>query len=84
MAFRQHQDMAKSLHRLILTSGDEVQRYGLEFLKARAMRATRMRDFRGRALPKAMDELVRVGVVERWFIGENRKGDAQLVLKRRV
>jgi hypothetical protein len=84
MAFRQHQDMAKSLHRLILTSGDEVQRYGLEFLKARAMRTTRMRDFRGRALPKAMDELVRVGAVERWFIGENRKGDAQLVLKRRV
>ncbi len=84
MAFRNQQDMAKSLHRLILTSSDEIQRYGLEFLKARALYSARICDFRNRALPKAMDELVRVGAVERWFVGENRKGDAQLVLKRRI
>lgn len=84
LAFRNQMDVAKSLHRLILTSSDEVHRYGLEFLKARALYSARMCDFRNRALPKAMDELVRLGIVERWFIGENLKGAAQLVLKRRT
>lgn len=72
-------DMAKSLQRLISTSSDRVQRYSLDYLKARAQSDGRMRDFRD-ALMRAVHELVRLGIVIKGNIEDSTRGTPQLAL----
>ena len=73
-----HQNLAKSLQRLISTSSDTVQRYSLEFLKERAQYSGRLRDFRG-ALEKAMAELERLEIIAGARIEKSTKGEEQAV-----
>jgi len=75
----QGQDLAKSLQRLISTSSDRVQRYSLDYLKARAQSDGRMRDFRD-ALMRAVHELVRLGIVIKGNIEDSTRGTPQLAL----
>jgi len=75
----QGQDLAKSLQRLISTSSDRVQRYSLDYLKARAQSDGRMRDFRY-ALMRAVHELVRLGIVIKGNIEDSTRGTPQLAL----
>lgn len=75
----QGQDQAKSLQRLISTSSDRVQRYSLDYLKARAQSDGRMRDFRD-ALMRAVHELVRLGIVIKGNIEDSTRGTPQLAL----
>lgn len=73
------QDMAKTLQRLVATSKDSPQRYGLAWLKAKMGYEGRMRDFRA-ALDRATSELERLEVITRARIEESKKGEPQLVL----
>lgn len=73
------QDMAKAMQRLIATSADRVQRYGLEALKAKMQYGGRMRDFR-EALSRAVRELERLKIVTRWEIGQSSKATEQLTV----
>lgn len=78
MEFGLHQDMAKSLQRLVATSADKVQRFSLDYLKGRAQSVGRMRDFRD-ALEKAMRELERLGIIADGRIEASTRGTEQAV-----
>ena len=73
------QDMAKAIQRLIATSADPVQRYGLEWLKDKMQYAGRLRDFKN-ALLRATGELERVGIIAGGRIDRSTKGNDQLVI----
>lgn len=72
-------DMAKTLQREFGTSSDRVQRFSLEYLKAKMEYTSPMRKFR-EALTAACRELVRLGIIERWRIENSAKGNPQLVV----
>lgn len=74
-----NQDMAKSLQRLIATSADPVQRYALDWLKAKMDYSGRMRDFRD-ALARACAELERLEIITAHKIEDSTKGKPQLAL----
>lgn len=73
-------DMAKTLQRLISTSADQVQRFGLEGLKDQMEYGGRIRDFRD-ALNRATRELERLEIVVKGTIEDSTKGREQLVLR---
>lgn len=74
-------DMAKTLQRLLATSSNPVQRYSLEWLKAKMEYTGRMRDFR-EALTRSCAELKRLEIIEGFRIEESTKGQPQLMLRR--
>ena len=76
-------DMAKTLQRLLATSSHSVQRYSLEWLKAKMEYSGRVRDFRS-SLTHACVELKRLCIVDEHRIENNTKGEPQLVLHRKV
>lgn len=73
-------DMAKTLQRLVATSSNPVQRYSLEWLKAKMEYASPMRKFR-EALSDACTELKRLGIIDSHLIEESTKGQPQLTLQ---
>lgn len=73
------QDMAKTLQRLLATSADPVQRYALDWLKAKMEYSGRLRDFRD-ALSRAVSELVRLEIIAKGCIEDSTKGKPQLAL----
>ena len=73
------QDLAKALQRLLTTSADPVQRFGLEVLKVKMQYSGRMRDFRD-ALSRAVAELERLEIVAKGSIEDSTKSKPQLVL----
>lgn len=73
------QDMAKTLQRLVATSADQVQRYALDWLKAKMEYRGRMRDFHN-SLARALRELERLEIVGRGSVGISTRGTPQLVL----
>ena len=73
------QDMAKTLQRLLATSADPVQRYALDWLKAKMEYASPMRKFR-EALAAACKELERLEIVSAWRIEDSTRGKPQLAL----
>ena len=79
MQIGRNQDMAKSLQRLIATSSNPVQRYSLDWLKAKMEYSGRMRDFRD-ALSSACAELERLEIIVRHKIEDSTKGKPQLAL----
>ena len=74
-----NQDMAKTLQRLVATSSDAVQRYALEWLKAKMDYSSPMRKFKD-ALTAAVDELTRLEIIVKGSIEDSTKGKPQLVL----
>lgn len=72
-------DMAKTLQRLIATSANPVQRYGLDRLKAQMEYSGRMRDFRD-SLTRAVRELERLGIIAKGCIEDSTKGKPQLAM----
>lgn len=70
------QDMAKALQRLIATSADPIQRYPLDWLKAKLEYASPMRKFK-EALTAAMRELERLNIIAGGRIERSTKGKAQ-------
>lgn len=79
MQIRRGQDMAKTLQRLVATSSNPVQRYSLEWLKAKMEYSSPMRKFR-EALSGACAELKRLSIIDGHRIEESAKGQAQLTL----
>lgn len=73
------QDMAKTLQRLLATSANPVQRYGLDWLKSKMQYGGRMRDFR-EALERAMHELERLEISTAWKLERSTKGKEQLTV----
>jgi len=73
------QDMAKTLQRLLATSADPVQRYALDWLKAKMEYTSPMRKFR-EALAAACAELKRLEIITAHKIEESTKGKPQLAL----
>lgn len=73
------QDLAKALQRLLATSADPVQRFGLEMLKDKMQYASPMRKFR-ESLEAAVRELERLEIIARGKIEDSTKGKLQLVL----
>ena len=73
------QDMAKTLQRLVATSSDPVQRYALDWLKAKMEYASPMRKFR-ESLAAACTELERLEIITAHKIEESTKGKPQLAL----
>jgi hypothetical protein len=80
MQFGLHQNMAKTLQRLVATTSDVQQYYPLEWLKPKLAYSGRLRDFTD-ALEKAMRELERLEIVVSWKIGANTKGKQQLTVR---
>ncbi len=78
-AFGRNQDMAKTLQRLVATSADPVQRYALDWLKAKMEYSGRLRDFRN-ALGVACVELERLEIITAHKIEDSTKGKPQLAL----
>jgi hypothetical protein len=78
LKFGPRQDMAKALQRLVATSTDPVQRYGLDWLKKKLEYTGRLRDFKD-ALEKAMRELERMAIIGGGRIEINTKGKEQAV-----
>jgi hypothetical protein len=74
-----NQDMAKALQRLFATSSDPVQRYALDWLKAKLEYSGRMRDFR-EALMRACAELERLEIISRARIESSTRGKPQLAV----
>lgn len=74
-----NQDMAKTLQRLVATSSDPVQRYALDWLKAKMDYSSPMRKFK-EALTAAADELTRLEIIAKGCIEDSTKGKPQLVL----
>jgi hypothetical protein len=72
-------DMAKTLQRLLATSSDPVQRYGLDGLKMQMEYASPMRKFK-EALASACAELERLEIVSAWRIEDSTRGKPQLAL----
>lgn len=79
MQFSRHQDMAKAMQRLILSSKDCVQYYSMAWLKRKLEYTGRDRDFND-ALKKSMLELERLAIVARWIVGLSTKGNLQLTM----
>jgi len=79
MQIRRGQDMAKTLQRLVATSADPVQRYALDWLKAKMEYSGRMRDFRD-ALARACAELERLEIIAAHKIEDSTRGKPQLAL----
>ena len=79
MQIKRGQDMAKTLQRLIATSSNLVQRYTLDWLKAKMEYGGRLRDFRS-ALARACGELERLEIITKHQIENNTKGKQQLVI----
>lgn len=77
--FGRNQDMAKTLQRLVATSSNPVQRYALDWLKAKMEYASPMRKFR-EALAGACKELERLEIITVHKIDDSTKGKPQLVL----
>ena len=73
------QDMAKTLQRLLATSADPVQRYALDWLKAKMEYASPMRKFR-EALAAACKELERLEIITAHKIEDSTRGKPQLAL----
>ena len=73
------QDMAKTLQRLVATSSDPVQRYALDWLKAKMEYASPMRKFR-ESLAAACTELERLEIITAHKIEDSTKGKPQLAL----
>jgi hypothetical protein len=73
------QDMAKALQRLLATSSDPVQRYALDWLKAKMEYTSPMRKFR-EALTAACKELERLGIIARARIEQSTRGKVQLAV----
>lgn len=73
------QDMAKTLQRLLATSADPVQRYALDWLKAKMEYSSPMRKFR-EALAAACAELKRLEIITAHKIEDSTKGKPQLAL----
>lgn len=73
-------DMAKTLQRLVATSADPVQRYALDWLKAKMEYASPMRKFR-ESLQAAVQELQRLKIIAKGSIEDSATGNAQLVLR---
>ncbi|CAJ4306325.1 trfA family protein [Burkholderia pseudomallei] len=78
LAIKRGQDMAKTLQRLVATSADKVQRYGLDWLKAKLQYTSPLRKFRT-ALCAALAELERVEVIAAAHIGTSTRGSEQAV-----
>lgn len=72
----QGHDMAKALQRLVATSDDSQQRFGLEWLKDKLQYAGRKRDFRV-AMRRAMQELERLEIITAGRIETSTKGREQ-------
>ncbi len=70
------QDMAKALQRLVATSADPIQRYGIAWLKDKLQYRSPTRKFR-ESLIAAMRELERVGVIAGGRIESSTKGREQ-------
>lgn len=81
MQFGQHQNMAKALQRLVATSSDLVQRYSLDWLKAKMEYSSPMRKFK-EALSAAMCELERLEIIANGHIETSTKGNEQAVWTR--
>lgn len=75
------QDMAKALQRLVATSADPIQRYALDWLKAKMQYGGRMRDFKD-ALDAAMRELERLEIIAGGRIEGSTKDKEQAVWTR--
>lgn len=73
------QDMAKALQRLIATSSDRVQRYALDWLKAKLEYTSPMRKFKV-ALTNACAELERLEIITAHKIEESARCKQQLAL----
>lgn len=68
--------MAKAIQRLVATSADTEQRYGLDWLKAKLQYTSPMRKFRT-ALSAALEELERLEIVADSRLERSTKGKAQ-------
>ncbi|HCG52505.1 MAG TPA: plasmid-related transcriptional repressor protein [Betaproteobacteria bacterium] len=79
LMIKRGQDMARALQRLFATSSDPVQRFSLEWLKAKLQYAGQMRDFRA-ALLRSIQELERVEVLKHGFIGKSTRQKDQLTV----
>jgi TrfA protein len=77
--FGRNQDMAKTLQRLVATSSSPVQRYALDWLKAKMEYSGRFRDFRD-ALHRACAELERLEIIAAHKIEDSTKSKPQLAL----
>lgn len=77
--FGRNQDMAKTLQRLLATSSNPVQRYALDWLKAKMEYSSPMRKFR-EALAGACKELERLEIISAHKIEDSTKGKPQLAL----
>ena len=77
--FGRNQDMAKTLQRLVATSSNPVQRYALDWLKAKMEYSGRLRDFRD-ALARACAELERLEIITAHKIEDSTKGKPQLAM----
>lgn len=75
------QDMAKALQRLVTTSADPIQRYALDWLKAKMQYNSPMRKFKD-SLTAAMGELERLGIITGGRIEASTRGKEQAVLTR--
>jgi hypothetical protein len=73
------QEMAKTLQRLISTSADRVQRYSLDWLKAKMEYSSPIRKFKESVLA-AIDEMTRREIVIKGKIEVSTKGKDQLIL----
>jgi len=81
LQFGKQQDYAKALQRLIATSSDEIQKYGLEWLKGKLVsEGSELRKFKA-SLLKAANELLRLKIITKGEIIYNtRKKEEELVL----
>jgi hypothetical protein len=77
--FGRNQDMAKTLQRLVATSSNPVQRYALDWLKAKMEYTSPMRKFR-EALTAACKELERLEIITAHKIEDSTNGKPQLAL----
>ncbi|MBU9210720.1 plasmid replication initiator TrfA [Burkholderia multivorans] len=78
LAIKRSQDMAKTLQRLVATSADKVQRYGLEWLKKKVHYTSALGKFQD-SLSAALAELERVEIIAAAHIGTSTRGLAQVV-----
>lgn len=76
MQFGRGQDMAKALQRLVATSDEDVQRFGLEWLKRKLEYTSPTCKFRS-ALAAAMRELERLAIIAGGRIEHSTKGKEQ-------
>lgn len=79
LEFGRGQDMAKTLQRLLATSSNPVQRYALDWLKAKMEYSSPMRKFR-ESLTAACKELERLAIITSHRIEDSTKGQPQLTL----